>query len=61
VFPGLYQILVSDRNRRWMPALEHLLNDDKDYLVVVGVLHLVGKDGLLEMMKARGFKLRQLH
>lgn len=59
-FPGLYRTLVTDRNQRWMPQLQRLLEEDDDYLVVVGALHLVGKDGLLEMAKARGFKARQL-
>lgn len=60
-FPGLFKTLVSDRNKRWMPALQKLLNEEKkDYLVVVGALHLVGKEGLLDMMQAQGFKARQL-
>jgi len=59
-FPDLYRMLVSDRNKRWMPELRRLLKGDKDYMVVVGALHLVGKEGLLEMAKAQGFKARQL-
>jgi uncharacterized protein len=59
-FPGLYKMLVTDRNKRWMPALQRLLKEDKDVFVVVGALHLVGKDGLIEMTKAEGFKPRQL-
>ncbi len=44
-----------------MPALQKLLNEEKkDYLVVVGALHLVGKEGLLDMMQAQGIKARQL-
>jgi uncharacterized protein len=60
VAPGLYTTLVSDRNRRWMPELEKLLKADKNYMVVVGTLHLVGKGGLLELTKARGVEARQL-
>jgi uncharacterized protein YbaP (TraB family) len=60
VAPGLYTTLVSDRNRRWMPELEKLLKADKNYMVVVGTLHLVGKGGLLELTKARGVQARQL-
>lgn len=60
IAPGLYTTLVTDRNRRWMPELEKLLNDDKNYLVVVGALHLVGKGGLLELTKAKGIPARQL-
>jgi len=60
VAPALYRTLVSDRNNRWMPQLEKLLKSDKDYLVVVGALHLVGNGGLLELAKARGYTPKQM-
>lgn len=60
VAPALYRTLVADRNKRWMPQIEKLLKSDKDYLVVVGALHLVGNGGLLELTKARGFEAKQL-
>jgi uncharacterized protein YbaP (TraB family) len=60
VAPTLYRRLVSERNRRWMPQIEQLLRDDKDYLIVVGALHLVGEDGLLELAGAKGYRAKQL-
>ncbi len=60
VAPALYRMLVADRNRRWMPQIEKLLKSDKDYLVVVGALHLVGTGGLLELTKARGYEPKQM-
>jgi uncharacterized protein YbaP (TraB family) len=36
-----------------------LLGEQQDYLVVVGALHLVGNDGLVELIKAQGFKVTQ--
>ncbi|HTT01627.1 MAG TPA: TraB/GumN family protein [Steroidobacteraceae bacterium] len=54
-FPELYRALVSERNRHWLPQIEQFLKDDHDYLVVVGALHLVGKDGLLDLMRRDGF------
>jgi len=58
--PGLYTTLVADRNKRWMPQIERLLAGDKNYMIVVGTLHLVGRGGLLELTKARGFQAKQL-
>ena len=60
VAPGLYATLVSDRNRRWIPQIEKLLKADKNYMVVVGALHIVGKNGLLDLLKAEGFTSHQL-
>lgn len=55
-FPALYRLLVSDRNKRWVPQIEKLLHGNQDYFVVVGALHLVGDGGLLELMRREGYK-----
>lgn len=54
--PDLYRSLMIDRNRRWVGQIVDLLDDEQDYLVVVGTLHLVGPDGLPAMLAARGFE-----
>jgi uncharacterized protein len=55
-FPKLYRLLVSDRNKRWVPQIEKLLQENQDYFVVVGALHLVGDGGLLELMRRDGYQ-----
>ena len=45
-FPELYGPLTENRNRAWVPQLVDLLDDDDDYLVVVGALHLVGRNSV---------------
>jgi uncharacterized protein YbaP (TraB family) len=57
--PEISRALVTDRNRSWMTRLDKMLNDKQDYLVIVGAMHLVGKDGLVELLKQRGFKVVQ--
>ncbi|MDH3757332.1 MAG: TraB/GumN family protein, partial [Gammaproteobacteria bacterium] len=32
-----------------------------DYLVVVGALHLVGEDGLPQLLEQRGVRILQMH
>jgi len=54
--PELYDALLGVRNRQWLPKIEALFEEDRDYLVVVGTLHFVGKDGLLALLKQDGFK-----
>jgi uncharacterized protein YbaP (TraB family) len=54
--PALYDALLGARNRRWMPKIEALLQADEDYLVVVGTLHYVGRDGLLSLLRKKGYK-----
>ncbi|MGE0582516.1 MAG: TraB/GumN family protein [Steroidobacteraceae bacterium] len=52
--PALYRPLVTDRNLRWLPRIEALLSRPDDTLVVVGAMHLVGPDGLLDLLTRRG-------
>jgi uncharacterized protein YbaP (TraB family) len=60
-FPALYQLLVSNRNKNWVPQIEKLLHGNQDYFVVVGALHLVGDGGLLELMRRDGFKAESVN
>lgn len=53
--PELYRSLLVERNRKWTERISGLLDDSRDFLVVVGSLHLVGPDGLPRMLQARGF------
>jgi hypothetical protein len=55
--PELYQSLMVQRNRLWIEQIDDLLDDDRDYLVVVGALHLVGPDGLPAQLASRGLNV----
>jgi len=57
--PGLYERLVVRRNRNWLPQIESFLDDRRDYLVIVGAAHLVGDQGLVEMLRRRGHTVTQ--
>jgi len=52
--PELYDALLGVRNRKWLPQIEALLKEERDYLVVVGALHYVGRDGLLALLRKDG-------
>jgi uncharacterized protein YbaP (TraB family) len=60
-FPALYRLLVSDRNKHWVPQIERFLKGNEDYFVVVGALHLVGDGGLLELLRHDGYKPEALN
>ncbi|WP_028007229.1 TraB/GumN family protein [Solimonas flava] len=57
-FPDLYERLLAARNRAWLPGLAARLEGSAPQLVVVGAAHLVGADGLLAALRARGFEVR---
>lgn len=58
-FPELYRPLTEDRNRAWVPQIMALLDDDDDYLVVVGALHLVGRNSVVDLLRQRGIAVTQ--
>src|SRR5262249_39280008 len=57
--PQMYDRLLIQRNRTWLPKIEALFSRPKPAFVVVGAAHLVGADGLLQMLKAKGYKIEQ--
>ena len=60
MYPDTYQSIMVDRNNVWMPQLEAFMKDDPTEFVVVGALHLHGAEGLLDMLKAKGFQIEQV-
>jgi len=60
-YPELNRIIVVDRNLDWTNQIEELLDDEIDYLIIVGTLHLIGEDGVPELLELRGHEVTQLH
>ena len=58
-YPELFRLLTTDRNRRWLPTVTGLLREPRDYLVIVGALHLVGQDGLVNLLRQAGYQVEQ--
>ena len=57
--PELMKRLVTDRNARWTPQVEQFARGTDNVAVVVGAAHLVGKDGLVDMLRKRGWTVTQ--
>jgi uncharacterized protein YbaP (TraB family) len=52
--------LVFDRNRDWVPKIEDLMRSGKEYLVVVGTLHLVGEGSVVDLIRRKGYAVEQM-
>jgi uncharacterized protein YbaP (TraB family) len=61
-YPRLYQRINVARNDAWVPKLEKRLSQSgtDDTLVVVGALHLLGADGVVEKLRAKGYKVERI-
>ena len=58
-YPAAYQSLIVERNHNWMPQLEKCLARTTPCLVVVGAGHVVGPDGLLALLRQKGYRVEQ--
>ena len=61
-YPGLYQRINVARNDAWVPKIEKRLADPgtDDTLVVVGALHLLGPDGVVEKLRTKGYTVERV-
>lgn len=57
----LYEAIVVSRNEAWVDDIVALLDDEHDYLVVVGTLHLIGDDGVPRLLNKQGIETRQMN
>ena len=57
----LHETIVVRRNRNWVEKIQQLLNEQDDYLIIVGALHLVGEEGVPHLLSQRGHEVTQLH
>jgi len=55
-FPEIYQRLVAERNRGMAAGIEGYLRGTGVTFVVVGSGHLGGPDGILPLLRARGYQ-----
>jgi len=58
--PELYESLLLQRNRNWLPDIEGMLRNGETEFVLVGAAHLVGPEGLVAMLSAKGYQVRRL-
>ena len=57
VSPGVFRRLVTERNARWVKILDTRLKGQGRTVVVVGVGHLVGPNGVPAQLRALGYSV----
>ena len=54
--PDIYNILMVERNEKWIATIPSIIKD-KSTLIAVGSAHLAGEKGLINLLKAKGYKV----
>ncbi len=57
--PEMYERLIDERNRTWIPHIEACVATSQPCFVVVGAAHLVGPKGLVALLQSRGHRVEQ--
>lgn len=55
----IYDDIITKRNYTMTKRIEGFLKTHKDYFVVVGSGHVIGKEGIVALLKNRGYKVTQ--
>lgn len=60
--PESYRLINVERNDDWVPQIRRMLDQGQaqDTLVVVGALHLLGEDGVVEKLRAKGYTVERV-
>ncbi len=56
---GIYEEMITKRNYKMTNRIEGLLKTKKDYFIVVGSGHVIGEEGIIELLSDRGFRAVQ--
>tara|TARA_R110000868_G_scaffold13584_2_gene63163 strand:- start:7323 stop:8267 length:945 start_codon:yes stop_codon:yes gene_type:complete len=55
--PEVYEALIVQRNRNWMPQILALLDGEGTVFIAVGAAHLTGDDGVIAQLRAAGVEV----
>ena len=56
-YPEIYNQFVVERNKNWLPQIETMLMDAPTEYILVGAGHMVGEDGVIELLEAKGYEV----
>lgn len=59
-YPELYDVLFRRRNAAWVATLAHEMDGAGVEFIAVGAGHLVGGEGLVAQLRARGYRVERV-
>jgi uncharacterized protein YbaP (TraB family) len=58
-YPHLHDRLLIQRNKNWVGQIEDAMRKNKNVLFVVGAGHLVGPESVVDLLKEKGYQVKQ--
>jgi len=59
LFPGMYEDMIIDRNKKMTLGIDTLITKQSVFCAV-GAGHLAGDDGIINLLRKKGYKLRRV-
>jgi uncharacterized protein YbaP (TraB family) len=58
-YPDIHDRLLIQRNKKWINKIEGAMRKNKNVLFVVGAGHLVGPESVVDLLKEKGYQVKQ--
>lgn len=58
--PKIADILLTKRNKQWVDPIAGFIESDRDTLVIVGAMHLVGPDNVIALLEKQGYQFKRI-
>jgi len=58
-YPDLVDLFLINRNKAWLERLDQFLKKGERVMLLVGAGHLTGDQGLIELLKAKGYSVER--
>ncbi len=55
--PEVYEAVIVQRNRNWIPQIEAVLEGEGTVFIAVGAGHLPGDEGVIELLRDQGYEV----
>lgn len=59
-FPQVYKGIITSRNKQWLKTIEKCLKEQESTMLIVGLAHFAGEEGLLNLLRQRGYGVIKL-
>ncbi len=56
----IFDALVRKRNNEWIPVIEGLIAKKQTTFIVAGTAHFIGDEGVINLLKAKGYNVKRI-
>lgn len=58
-YPDLLERMLNRRNQAWLEKIEGLIRQEEAALVIVGAMHLIGPNSVVDLLQKKGYRVEQ--